>query len=660
MSSLRIPIKGAYPQREIPEENKLDALARRLVGVLKRRVDRSAAEMNRVTAAVRRHAAGFEAMSRPELDAAVQRLAAAMQADGLDDALVLECFALVRELSGRVLGKRHFDVQVFAGWVLLHGSIAEMQTGEGKTLTATLAVGTAALAGIPAHVVSVNDYLVERDAEQLRPLYEALGLSVGTIVEGMSPAERRGAYACDVTYCTNKELVFDYLKDRIALTRETGAARLQLQRFCAGAGRVAEPLMRGLHFAVIDEADSVLVDEARVPVIISRTVDNPEQNAFYLEVSELACGLERDLDYLVDRRERKVFLTDGGRARIDAYAADRDGIWSLTDWREEGVIQALVAKELFIRDQHYLVEDDKVKIVDEFTGRTMADRSWEMGLHQLVEAKEGLPLTGQREPLAKISYQRFFRRYLRLGGMSGTVAEIAPELWNVYELHTVKIPTHRPCRRRLLPDRLFVSEAHKLAAIVTRAAELHAAQRPVLIGTRSVAISEVISERLAEAGLPHRVLNARQDATEAEIVARAGEAGAITVATNMAGRGTDIALADIARAAGGLHVLASERHEAGRIDRQLFGRAARQGDPGSCECMLSLEDALVSEHAPRWLRLLARAMASGDGRLPAWSGQRLFTATQRRVERQHSRIRRDLLDMDEKHNNLLAFAGVQE
>lgn len=663
-SLLSVPLKGAYPQREIPRENKLDALGRRFSGFIKRRIRRGSSELTRVVKGVDRHADASAALSDNQLARRAAEVGTVLKDRGLEDEAVYECFALIRELSSRLLGKRHFDVQVYAAWVLLHGNVAEMQTGEGKTLTATLAVATAALAGIPTHVVTVNDYLVQRDASQLRPLYEALGLTVGTIVEGMSPTERREAYACDLTYCTNKELVFDYLKDRIALAQEAGAAKLQLERIYGPVGgrasRTGRLLMRGLHFAVIDEADSVLVDEARVPVIISRTVENQEQNAFYLQASRLSTQLTKDVDYLVDVRERRVVLTEAGRRRISDSAAGLGGIWDLTHWREDGMIQALTAKELFVRDQHYLVVDDKIQIVDEFTGRTMADRSWEMGLHQLIEAKEGVPLTGQREPLAKISYQRFFRRYLRLAGMSGTLEEIAPELWNVYRLHTLSIPTNRPCQRLNLPDSLFATQEQKWQRVVARVRELHRQRRPVLIGTRSVASSEELSRRLAAAGLEHQVLNARQDAEEAGIVKLAGQARQITVATNMAGRGTDIAPGDEAIRAGGLHVLATERHEAGRIDRQLFGRAARQGDPGSCECILSLEDELVSEHAGGLVRRLLKGLSRPDGSLPGWSGRVLFDRTQRRIERRHSRTRRELLDMDERHNSMLAFAGRQE
>ena len=655
-----MPLRGAYPQREPAREHWFDRTCAKVHGRLKRLSQYHPTDFDKVVGAVARHGAACAAATDTELTSRASEIARGLAQDGLAAGRVFESFALVREQAGRLLGKRHYDVQIYAAWVMLRGNVAEMNTGEGKTLTAALAAATAALAGMPTHVISVNDYLVGRDAEDLRPLYEALGLSVGTIVEGMSLEARRAAYACDITYCTNKELVFDYLKDRITLARQPGATRLQLDRLCGQGGRTGALLMRGLHYALIDEADSVLIDEARVPVIISKTVDDATQTQFFQDASALAATLARDADYLVDVRERRATLSEQGRQAIAAFAAGRPGVWQLERWREESMLQAIVAKELYVRDQHYLVVDDKIQIVDEFTGRTMADRSWEMGLHQLIEAKEGVTITGQREPMAKISYQRFFRRYLKLAGMSGTLREVADELWDVYRLHTVAIPTHRPCVRATLPDRYYANAEAKWVAVVERVKERHARGQPVLIGARAVGTSEALSRRLAAAGLDHQVLNARQDAEEAAIVTRAGVAGQITVATNMAGRGTDIAPSAAALAAGGLHVLATERHEAGRIDRQLFGRAARQGDPGSCECLLSVEDELIVERAGAWAKWLSRRVVDAHGRLPQAVGTWLFNRTQRRLERQHQRIRQQLLDLDERRGDMLAFTGAQE
>lgn len=652
------PVARGYPQREPETVDWLERTARRLGGALRRARPDAGRRLALVARKVREREAALDGASEREFQAAVDAARDALHADGLTPAAMIAGLAVASEAAARALGKRPYDVQRMGAWTMLDGRAAEMATGEGKTLTAALAAGVAGLAGIPVHVVTVNDYLVTRDADDLGPLYARLALEVGTVIGGASRAERKAAYAADVTYCSNKELVFDYLKDRIALGADPGPARLALGRLAARTGAAPDLLLRGLEFAIVDELDSVLIDEARVPCVISRTVDDPAQAEFYRRASALAGALEPGRDFIVDRARRQVALSVAGRQRVhEAEGSAGCGIWGLRHWREQAVVQALTALTLYERDRHYLVRDDKVEIVDEFTGRTMPDRSWELGLHQMIEAKEGVPLTGEREPLARIGYQRFFSRYLRLAGMSGTLREIAPELWSVYRLETVAIPTHRPCRRQREADRVFPDAEAKWAALVARTAQLHRAGRPVLIGTRSVADSEVVSARLTAAGLAHEVLNARQDAREAEIVAVAGEAARITVATNMAGRGTDIRPSPAALAAGGLAVIGTERHEAGRIDRQLVGRTGRQGDPGSTEFLLSLEDELVETHCPAALRSAARhALAGGDGTRATW----LFDYTQRRVERAHARMREDLREMDERTGAALAFAGVGE
>ena len=488
---------------------------------------------------------------------------------------------------------RHFDVQLLGGWAMMRGKVAEMETGEGKTLTATLPAATAALAGIPVHIITVNDFLVARDAAWMKPLYDVLGLSVGTILEGMSPTDRRHAYGCSITYCTNKQVVFDYLKDRLLLQQENRALHLKIEALHRADPRVSRLMMRGLCFAVVDEADSVLVDEARTPLIISGGRGAGDEERVYRQALDAARRMLAGRDYLVSERERHVDLTDLGRAHAARLTNRYGGVWNVPGHRENIVRQALAALHLYLRDKHYIVDEGQVRIVDEYTGRVMADRSWERGLHQMVEAKEGLEISGRQETLARISYQRFFRRYLRLAGMTGTAREVAGELWAVYGLNTVRIPTNRPQARKIHGDLLYPTSQAKWQAIAAQVAELHKSGRPVLVGTRSVADSEHLSGLLDEAGIQHSVLNARQNRTEAEIVAQAGQPGRVTVATNMAGRGTDIRLAPGVGEAGGLFVIASERHEAGRIDRQLFGRSGRQGDPGEGQAMVSLDDELV-------------------------------------------------------------------
>jgi preprotein translocase subunit SecA len=581
-----------------------------------------------------------------------------LRRDGFRLELVARAFALVRAVSKRTLGMQHFDVQLMGGWVLLHGMVAEMLTGEGKTLTATLPACTAALAGLPVHIVTVNDYLAQRDADLTRPIYEALGLTVGVIVHGMEPAARRAAYACDVTYCTNKELAFDYLKDSLVLRRDASRLQLQIERLADGPTRFNQLLLRGLCYAIVDEADSVLIDEARTPLIISGgDGDTPAQHIYQIAL-ELAAQLTPTYDFMIEGREHTIQLTPTGQERLALLVQAHSGVWTGRRRREELVRQALTAQHLMQRDKHYLVQDGKVHIVDEFTGRLMPDRAWEHGLHQLVETKEGCPLTGLHEPLARMSYQRFFRRYLRLAGMTGTAWEVRRELWSVYRLAVVRIPTNRPLQRSSLRHSVYATTHAKWEAIVARITNLHQAGRPILVGTRSVAASEHLSHLLTAAGLPHQLLNARQDSEEASIIAQAGEFERITVATNMAGRGTDIRLAPGVARHGGLHVLATEGHEARRIDRQLFGRCGRQGDPGSYEMLVSLEDEIIARYSTRlWQWCSAVAV-----RLPglSWLGIIALRRAQRCAERLHARMRCDLMRMDEHLETALAFSGRLE
>jgi preprotein translocase subunit SecA len=609
--------------------------------------------------------AGFDSWARKlgegEFRQAALGLSEGLRRGGFATPTVAQTFALVREAAARTLGQRHFDVQLIGGRILLDGMVAEMETGEGKTLTATLAACTVALAGIPVHVVTVNDYLADRDAQWMGPIYDAVGLSVATIVHGMDADARRTAYAAAVTYCTNKELAFDYLKDRIVLGREANRVQLQVERLYEKRPRLKQLLLRGLHYAIVDEADSVLIDEAKTPLIISGAAgeDSSEQQTYQTALS-LAKEMEPNRDFIIEGRERVLRLLPAGLDRLSQQADALGGVWIRRQWREELVRQALSAIQTFLKDKQYLVKDGKVQIIDEYTGRVMPDRSWEHGLHQMIEAKEGCAVTQRVDPLARISYQRFFRRYLRLAGMTGTAHEVANELWSVYRLATVTVPTNRPAQRRGLPHRVYHSTEDKWQAVVESIEAQQNAGRPVLVGTRSVAASEHLSRLLTARGLDHQVLNARQDHQEAEIVASAGERCRITVATNMAGRGTDIRLPQSSRAIGGLHVIATELHEARRIDRQLFGRCGRQGDPGSYEAIISLEDELVKIYARRWWqKLIAVTPRLGDG-ANYWARAATLELAQRAAERLHYRMRRQLLKMDEQLAAALAFSGRSE
>jgi preprotein translocase subunit SecA len=596
----------------------------------------------------------FAALTGARLSEELATLAVRLLRDGLTPDLVAHSFALIREMAGRTLGTRHYDCQLIGGQALLNGTVAEMQTGEGKTLTATLAAATLALAGIPVHVISVNDYLTGRDAASMGPLYRALGLSVGCVVQGVALQERQRAYGCRITYVTNKEIVFDYLRDRLTLGDKLDPLRVQAESLYAGAERSRQLLLRGLHCALIDEADSILIDEARTPLIISGTGGGEEERIFLVQALDIARELQPGDDYHLDRTRRQVLLTEPGRQRIGLLAQAYGSLWMGMAWREGVVNQALSALHLFHRDEQYLVRDDTIEIVDEFTGRVMPGRAWEQGLHQLIEVKEGCPITRRRDPLAKISYQRFFRRYLRLSGMTGTASEVTGELWSVYGLPTVRIPTHRPVIRRHLSGQILPNLDVKWQAVVERVREIHKTGRPVLIGTRSVASSEHLSLLMATAGLAHQVLNAKQDQEEAGIVSLAGVTGAITIATNMAGRGTDIKLGTGAKEAGGLHVICTERHEAARIDRQLAGRSGRQGDPGSYEEIVSLEDPLMTAGLGGMANTLA-----GTG-LSDRVSRLAFDHAQKRIEKYHARVRRELFRQDQRQSNLLSFSGRME
>ena len=656
MFDLSLPaasLATAYPEQAQPRPGMLDKTATRLSGPLVRSIRVWRARRNQIVGLVNSLSSSVASLSDAELTAMAGELRVQLRRDGFNEQSVARAFALIREVSGRTIGQHHYDVQILGGWVLLNGLVAEMETGEGKTLTATLPAATAALAGVPVHVITVNDYLTARDAEWMRPVYEKLGLTVDVIVHGKDPGARRAAYGCDITYCTNKELTFDYLRDRIALGRNESRIQLAIEKLSGQGARAKQLNLRGLFYAIVDEADSVLVDEARTPLIIAGAGPAGPEREMYETALELAARLTEGVDFRMDARERHLELTDKGLDRLAQWAAELPPLFQGERRREELVRQALVATHLFQRDMHYLVRDKKVQIIDEYTGRILADRTWEQGLHQMVETKEGCPLSSQQTSVARITYQRFFRRYLWLAGMTGTAKEVAGELWSVYGLPVVRVPTHRPVRRRNIGDQVFATEAEKWEAIVERVRSLHAIGRPVLIGTRSVSASEKLSAMLHEAGIEHQLLNARQDKQEAEIVAQAGQLGRVTVATNMAGRGTDIKLGPGVLELGGLHVIATELHESARIDRQLFGRCGRQGDPGTVGAIVSLEDELI------------RVYLGAAGRLRSQVGSNrwrraLFSIAQLRAERANAGIRRQLLSVEDRLGDMLAFTGQRE
>lgn len=642
---------GPYPELADLRGNAVDLWLERRLGWLAARLPLTRRRLDRRAERVLRHEAALAAMTDAELRAAAMGLRPALLR-GTDPAAIDRAFAIVREASARVLGKRHYKVQIMGAIGLYEGRMIEMATGEGKTLTATPAAIVAALSGKPVHVVTVNDYLAGRDAEETAPLYDFFGLTVGVIDSDMDPHARQQAYACDIAYVSNNNLTFDYLRDRIALARRRGRARRKTLEMVSG--HATQPLMlRGLAFAIVDEADSVLVDEARTPLILSSTADDPEAGTTYATALEAARALNEKRHYTVDRMNRQIVLEEAGKAALEEVCAAMTGIWRIRRAREELAQQALSAMHLFEFGRDYVILDGKVQIVDEFTGRVMPDRSWQGGLHQMIEAKERQEITGRKETLARITYQRFFRRYLRLACMTGTGMELAGEVRDTFGLFTTRIPRHRRNRTRHLGARFCRDTEAKWRCVAARVAEMHAAGRPVLVGTRSVEASEACATAIAALGLPHEVLNATQDREEAEIIALAGQPGAITVATNIAGRGTDIRLGEGVDAAGGLHVILTEFHESARIDRQLYGRTGRQGANGSTEAVVSLEDSLFTRFAPALLRL-ARAVP-----LPPVCGL-LRRAAQRRAEREYATTRREQTRLDRQLERALAFTGPVE
>jgi len=628
---------------------------------------------------------GIKALSDDELKAKTPYLREKLAAGATVDDILPEAFAVCREASNRVLKMRHFDVQLIGGIVLHEGKVAEMRTGEGKTLTATLALYLNALTGHGAHLVTVNDYLARRDAEWMGRLYTWLGLSVGVIQHGLTDDQRREAYASDITYATNNELGFDYLRDNMKWD-------------------LADFTQRGFPYAIVDEVDSILIDEARTPLIIAGSSE--EDTSKYFVIDALVPKLVRDVDYKVDEKDRQVMLTDDGIRHAEALLGvpnlyDPSAIETL-----HGLSQALLAHNLYKLDVDYMVkpkEDGKgleVIIVDEFTGRMMPGRRWSNGLHQAIEAKEGVEVNAENQTFATVTFQNFFRMYKKLAGMTGTAETEAAELHQTYKLEVVVVPTNQPMIRADYQDVIYASSKGKAAAVVEEIKRLNAIGQPMLVGTASIESSEAVSELLKTAKVRHVVLNAKHHEKEAEIIAQAGRTGSVTIATNMAGRGTDILLGgnpeglakieakkrgiefydldgketpefsalveELAKqtetekqeviSLGGLHILGTERHESRRIDNQLRGRAGRQGDPGSSRFFLSLEDDLMRIFGGEKMKsLMATLGASDDEPIEAGMVSRAIEKSQKRVETQNFEIRKHLLEYDDVMNKQRIF-----
>ncbi len=650
---------GSYPQRE---DNQLDTLEQAFNGWLERqrsRLRRNRHSQRYIVRRVERYQQALMDCTEEALTSIIEELRHQLHSRGLQDALVIKAFAVIREVSARTLGKRHFEVQLYGGWLMINGQLAEMQTGEGKTLTTTLPACTAALAGIPVHVITVNDYLAERDREIMLPLYQRLGLEGQSVIDGMQVEQCRSAYQADIVHTTNKKIAFDYLRDRIEIGDDSGDLRFQYRHIQRqqNIGASSKLLLRGLCFAIVDEADSVLIDEANTPLIITRTLPNDEAADTYSDALYLASTLVEDRDFKVDNKSRTIELTVAGEDSLAEHVLKLPGLWRNQRKRDMLVKQALAAMIFYERDREYVINDEKIQIIDQSSGRIMPDRSWEQGLHQMIVAKEGCLISELREPQARISYQRFFSRYLRVGGTSGTISEIGGELQRVYGLEVFKVATNQPPQRVMLGERVFRNQSDKKAALLDRVKALHRSGRPVLIGTCSVAESEQVDEWLRKADIEHRVLNAKQDKDEAEIIAAAGQQKAITVATNMAGRGTDIALGAGVDELGGLHVISLSLNGSHRIDRQLYGRCARQGDPGSAEAILSLQDtSLTNFYGPAILKFLAGLCKNGKP-VPGFISRLMLRFAQRKYELKQSRMRKVLMQQDQRLRRILAFSG---
>jgi preprotein translocase subunit SecA len=590
------------------------------------------------------------------IEAAILTVRHRLRVDGFAPRAVAAALGLAAAQMARTLHKTPYPTQLHAAWLIVQGRFAEMATGEGKTLAAALAAAVGALASQPVHVMTANDYLVQRDRELLEPFYRALGLTSACVLPAHPRAEREAAYRCSIVHVTAKELVFDYLKDHLLLSGERDLRVLHAHALDNEARQ--RPVLPGLCFGVIDEADSILLDEACMPLIMS-TPTAPIDEAGYRRAFQIASGLQRIRDYQLQPASRQAVLTDEGRDRVTQQVLGASGVLAPPRRAHELVEAAIAARLLFRRDREYALRNDELQLIDEVTGRIAEGRRWTGALHQMVELKEGLAPSPPVATAAQITYQRFFPRYLRLGGMSGTLREAAHELRVAYDGGVTGVALGRPSRRRWLGERAFASTPLKWDAVVARVREMVALGRPVLVGTDSVAASQQLSAQLTTATIEHQVLNALQDAGEAGRIARAGQRSVVTVATNMAGRGTDICLDDGVAALGGLHVIACVRNRSRRIDRQLIGRCARHGDPGSAERIVCLDDGLVVRCWPATL-LRAVAACSRSGCVPPLIARPLFSLAQRASEWAERQQRRNLRLADRQVGDLYGFAGRTE
>ena len=604
-----------FQQKAGPELSGLDLWMKRLVGKWKRRssilkpwiktVEIAEVERNRL-----------EDLTDKEINRFVRESRLDVTGDIAPDPKVL---ALICEVSRRELGLTPYRVQMLSALALINGYLAEIDTGEGKTLSIALAAAFEAWKGEPIHIITANDYLAKRDALTMKKFFARLGISVASVVGKTEPAHRREGYKVDVTYTTAKEVAADFLRDRLQLGEwERSGARQHVRRFVKAPGSGVQLTQRGLFRALVDEADNGLIDEAVTPLLISQKVESEELREACLGAWGVAEFLKLNVDYKIHRGRREVNLTDTGEDKIDEASGFPDTpLWRCPDRRREMILLALEAQEFFTLGSHYIIEDGKIVIIDESTGRPMPDRSWKLGLHQIVEAKEGVDITAPSSTIAQISFQRFFKKYRKLSGATGTAREIADEVWTIYGVSTIRIPRNLPNISRYQSPKFYLSEADREHAVSEEILRCHKNSQPVLVGTRTVTSSEQLGRKLGLKNIDHVILNATQLPREAGIVADAGLKGRVTIATNMAGRGTDIELGKGVKELGGLHVIATEPHEARRVDRQLFGRSGRQGDPGSVSRYYAFDDVLFHTFLPSFLhRIFSRFAHSHTGEMP--------------------------------------------
>lgn len=644
---------GIYPE-QLSNDNPLDALSGSLKAIF-----RSNPSLPRhyghFARAVIDRAIKLKGLESEAFEQAITQARYMLKKHQLTDKGLLDAIAITREVIRRQNGIETYPTQIMAARVMLDKALAEMQTGEGKTLAIAMAALSCGLAEIPVHVITANDYLVTRDANQLRPIAARLNLTVGAILNGMSAEDRRAQYARDIVYCTVREVTFDYLKDQSLGEPAPSDLHRRIQQ--VEAESTYQPLLRGLCLAIVDEADSIFLDESYTPLILSQDGKSTVESDTYREAFEISALLRKKRDFEYHPHSHKVWLTPIGRERLDQQCEHLAGLWRNPHFREEVIIQALLARHTYRRDRDYLVKDGEVHIIDATTGRIADGRKWSRGLHTLIEIKENCENTAQRHTLAQITYQRFFPRYLHLCGTSATLMDSRRELRKVYDLPTYAIPLQQTSLRQNFGTRVFFKREHKWRETVLATKKMQQLGRPVLIGTDSVGDSETLSRWFEKNNIPHRVLNARNNQEEAAIIANAGIAGRITIATNMAGRGTDIKLSGGARTAGGLHVICCQLNASKRIDRQLHGRCARQGDPGSVETILSLEDPLLQTVIPQTLRDWLRKRFDRAGQLPLGVGRLVATLAQYLEEKRYRSLRENLRKQDKQLKKALGVTG---